>query len=279
MTRSLAGLTPNAASVRRPRSLWVTMRSKRPKSRFQVLVWRAVRRGSRSWAVKTSGRARVQQQRVGLGRGNPLQMEHVAVGEAKPGERERMLERLHGEPGPRRADPGREAVEAVVDHEAIGLRHGSEAEAGREQAHVSPGAGERSSERVVVRRRIGGRIGEHDVHRASLETPSSGLRRRPRPATQWCASCMTEAPVGGRSDDVRGGARPVSGARADRVPQRGHLRADLPADLRGGERRARARLPRGAQRRPELRARDGAARAGARAHRRARRRGATPGRR
>ena len=40
----------------RPRSLWVTMRSKRPKSRFQVLVWLAVRRGSRSCAVKTSGR-------------------------------------------------------------------------------------------------------------------------------------------------------------------------------------------------------------------------------
>ena len=56
MTRSFAALTPNASSVLRPRSLWVTMRSKRPKSRFQVLVWLAVRRGSRSWAVKTSGR-------------------------------------------------------------------------------------------------------------------------------------------------------------------------------------------------------------------------------
>jgi glycosyltransferase involved in cell wall biosynthesis len=56
ITRSRSGSTPNAASESRPRSEWTTTRSKRPNSARQRPARRAVRRGSRSCAVKTSGR-------------------------------------------------------------------------------------------------------------------------------------------------------------------------------------------------------------------------------
>ena len=92
---------------------------------------------------------RVQQEPVGLRRCDPLQMEQIAVGEPKPGKRQGVLERLQGEPCPRRAESGREAIEAVVDRESIGLRHGAEAEARREELHVNPPAGERAGKRVV----------------------------------------------------------------------------------------------------------------------------------
>ncbi len=55
ITRSFSSGTPNAASVSRPRSEWTTIRSKRPKARRQRPVFPAVRRGSRSCAVSTSG--------------------------------------------------------------------------------------------------------------------------------------------------------------------------------------------------------------------------------
>ena len=54
ITRRRSGST-SSASWSRPRSLCTTTRSKRPKSRRQSSRFAAVRRGSTSWAVNTSG--------------------------------------------------------------------------------------------------------------------------------------------------------------------------------------------------------------------------------
>ena len=62
---------------------------------------RVARRPAREQIVRREDEraARVEQQPVGLGRCDPLQVKQVAVGEAEPGKRQRMLERLHREPG------------------------------------------------------------------------------------------------------------------------------------------------------------------------------------
>ena len=49
-----------------------------------------------------------------------------------------MFQGLRREPAVTAAEPGREAVEAVVDGESGGGRHRPEAEPRREQPHVEP---------------------------------------------------------------------------------------------------------------------------------------------
>ena len=47
---------PSSVSVSRPCSLWTITRENRPRSFFHSSRFVAVRRGRRSWAVKTEGR-------------------------------------------------------------------------------------------------------------------------------------------------------------------------------------------------------------------------------
>ena len=174
MTRSLPGPTPNASSVLRPRSLWVTMRSKRPKSRFQVLVWLAVRRGSRSCAVKTSGRRVWSNSPSASGaathcRWSRSQSARPSRARANGCSRAFTASRTRDELTPLET---RYRLSSTV--KPSGVRHGSEAEGRREQAHIYAVPHERGGERVVVRRRVGGGIGDHDAHRPSLEAPDFG---------------------------------------------------------------------------------------------------------
>ena len=109
MTRSFAASTPKPASASRPRSEWTTMRSKRPNSRRQSRRRPAVRRGTRSCAVKTSGRARPEQER----RRAPARRATAGGGRPRgrreePAHPDRVLERLGRAPQPAR---GRCALE------------------------------------------------------------------------------------------------------------------------------------------------------------------------
>src|SRR3954470_19213308 len=76
-----------------------------------------------------------------------------------------MLRRLQGQPQARASEePRRQRVEALAARVAVGRRQLPEAEAGRRELDVDPGACERSGELVVVPRGERRWIGEQDAH-------------------------------------------------------------------------------------------------------------------
>ena len=142
-------------------------RSKRPNSRRQRRVLCAVRRGSRSCAVSTSG-ARVTEQparRAPARRATARGRRRPGCGE--PREPERVLERLQRQPQPRASEKARgERVEELAPPVAGRLGRVAEAEAGGDELDLGSGAGERRGELVVVRRRERGWVGDDDAHRS-----------------------------------------------------------------------------------------------------------------
>ena len=126
--------------------------------------------------------AGVEEQRVRLRRRDPLQVEHVAVGEPEPGKRDRMLESLHGEAAVPRVHPRRKPVEAFVDLEALCLGHRAVAKRRREETNVDAQPGERAREGVVVRRRVRRGVGEHDAHRRQRRVGEAPPARASRPS-------------------------------------------------------------------------------------------------
>ena len=108
-----------------------------------------------------------QQPRVGLRQRKPLDVDDVGRGRRKARQPERMLQHLQRQAQPRAAEePRRERIEELAAPVAVRLGDGAEAEARRDELDVGAGAGERGGERVVVRRREGGGIGDDDTHRS-----------------------------------------------------------------------------------------------------------------
>jgi hypothetical protein len=109
-----------------------------------------------------------QQSCVELGRRDPLHVQDVGRDSREPREAERMLEHLQRQPQARAAEePRRERVEELAPAVAVRLRHVAKAEAGGDELDLGPCPGQCGRERVVVRRREGGRIGDDDAHRSS----------------------------------------------------------------------------------------------------------------
>ncbi len=68
------------------------------------------------------GGAGAQQEPVELRRGEPLEVQDVGFASEQPAHRERVLDRLHGEPEVRPADPARAGVERLVELIPGGIR-------------------------------------------------------------------------------------------------------------------------------------------------------------
>ena len=132
--------------------------------------------------------ARVQQPGIDLRRGEPLEVDEIAVGGCEARERARVAERLRGETAVPGADPRREPVEAVVDGVPGRRGHGSEPKVGREQPDVDTLAHERRRERRIVRRRVGRGVGEHDAHRRPRRSARAEWARAVRVATTHAAA-------------------------------------------------------------------------------------------
>ncbi len=106
--------TPRSSSVSRPRSVCTTTRSNRPSSFRQRSRFPAVRRGSRSCAVKTAG-LRKRMRDVDLRQREPLDVEHVRSEPRERGGDAEMLDGLQRQPGARAAEHARgERVEALA---------------------------------------------------------------------------------------------------------------------------------------------------------------------
>ena len=96
--------------------------------------------------------ARAKQQRVCLGCGEPLEMEHIAISAEQARHPEGVLERLQRHPRPIRPDAGGEAIEALVQLVAVGRRSLPEPERRGDEVYLDPGARESRGQLVVVRR-------------------------------------------------------------------------------------------------------------------------------
>ena len=133
--------------------VWTTTPSKRSKRRRQRPVFEAVRRGSRSCAVKTSGARVPEKSGIELGRREPLHVDDVGRNAGEPHETERVLERLQRQPQSRALEePRRQRVEELSAPVPVGLGDGAEAKARGDEVDVGSRAGERRRELVVVRR-------------------------------------------------------------------------------------------------------------------------------
>ena len=166
--------TPSSASVSRPRSVWTTTRSNRASSRRQRSRRDAVRRGSRSCAVKTDG-ARNRRWTSACGSASHCRCRTSGRARASDAQHVEVLDRLQRQPQPRAPEePRRERVEPLAAPVAVRRRDVAEAEARRRELDVGAGAGERRGELVVVPRRERRRIGEQDAHRSSVDPCSSG---------------------------------------------------------------------------------------------------------
>ncbi len=166
ITASRSGATPNPASVARPRSECTTTRSNRAKSDLHVRVRRAVRRGSRSCAVKTSGVCVRSSARSTSGAASHWKCSTSAFVRDESAHPPRMLERAYREAQSTALDAARARVEGLLEPVAVGRGTGAESKRRRDEIHGRTGPRERRGELVVVRRSERGWIGEHDVHRA-----------------------------------------------------------------------------------------------------------------
>ena len=108
-----------------------------------------------------------EEPRVELGRGEPLQVHDVGGHPGKPRQAQWVLQRLHGQPQLRAAeDSRRERIEELAPPVAVRLRDVTEPEARGDELDLGARAGECRRERVVVRWREGGWIGDDDAHRS-----------------------------------------------------------------------------------------------------------------
>ena len=108
-----------------------------------------------------------EQPRVELGGGEPLQVHDVGGHPGEPRQAERVLEHLQRQAQPRAAEESRrERIEELAPAVAVRLRDVAEAEARGDELDLGARARERRRERVVVRRREGGWIGDDDAHRS-----------------------------------------------------------------------------------------------------------------
>ena len=115
--------------------------------------------------MSTDGQMRAEEERVELGRRQPLHVEHVRLDAAERGEPERMLRDLQRQAQRRTAeDARRDGVEDLPPRVSLRLGHVAKAEARRDELDLRSRPRERRSELVVVRRREGRRIGEQDAH-------------------------------------------------------------------------------------------------------------------
>ena len=181
MTRSRSSGTPKSASARRPRSECTTTRSQRPNSARQSVVFEAVRRGTMSCAVNTTGeRGRKSQRSASAApnhwtwRTSGFRVASLAIPTGCSSAF--TASRSRDEPHPRR-----DGIEPLAGRVSVRGRDGPEAEARRDELDVGARPRERGRERAVVRRRVGGRVGEDDAHAENLRclTPShnhAGLR-------------------------------------------------------------------------------------------------------
>ena len=112
-------------------------------------------------------RARSKEPAVGLGRAEPLQVQHVRLVRRELDHPEGVLQRFHREPGAGRAHSRRERIEPLARGVPLRPRDRAEPKARRHELHIRAGKRERFRERAVVRRRVRRGIGEQDAHRAS----------------------------------------------------------------------------------------------------------------
>jgi hypothetical protein len=106
---------------------------------------------------------------VDLRRGEPLEVSDVSVPAAQPGEPDRVLEQLHGDPEPGASKEARaHRVEQLASSVAVRLGRVAEAKRRRDELDLGAGARERRGKGVVVLRRKSRRVGEEDAHRGLL---------------------------------------------------------------------------------------------------------------
>jgi len=126
-------------------------------------------RPARQEIVRGEDRRRVwaEEHAVELG-DEPLHVQDVRASRPQRGEAERMLRDLERQPQGRASEePRRERVEELASPVAVGGGRLAEAEARRDELDVGARRRERGRERVVVRGRERGRIGEDDAHEGS----------------------------------------------------------------------------------------------------------------
>ena len=105
-----------------------------------------------------------EQPAVELGHSEPLHVDHVGLREREARHPERVLQRFDGQASAASAHARREWIEPLARRVAEGRRDLAETEARRHELDVDIRAGERRGERAVVRRRVGGRVGDDDTH-------------------------------------------------------------------------------------------------------------------
>ena len=106
-----------------------------------------------------------KQPRVHLREREPLNVDEIGRGRCKARKAERMLQHFQRQSQPGAAEePRGKRVEELTAPVAVRLGHGAEAEARGHEGDVGAGADECLRERVVVRRREGGGIGDDDAH-------------------------------------------------------------------------------------------------------------------
>ena len=108
--------------------------------------------------------ARPEEPAVGLGRSNPLDVQHVRLQRREARHPERVLECLHGESHAGRSHPRRDGVEPLLRSIPVRGGHRAEPEPRRHELHVHTRRREGGGQRAVVRRRIGRGIRKHDAH-------------------------------------------------------------------------------------------------------------------
>ena len=134
-------------------------------ARRQRAVFAAVRRGSRSCAVRTSGARWRSSHASSSGSASHCTWTTSAGVAARRASPSGCSSTFSGSAQPRAAEePGRERVEELPPPVAVRRGDGAEAEARGDELDLGARARERRGERVVVRRREGGRIGEDDAH-------------------------------------------------------------------------------------------------------------------
>ena len=181
MTWTLAAASPSRSmSWRRPYCECTTTASTRRSRRRWAASWPGRgSRGSRSWAVSTSGRSGSSRSST---HGSPSHWKWTTSAAAPRRARDSAACRARGrrslvarrsrEP----AAPRALAVEQLAHRVAVGGGHLAVGKAAGDELHLGAGAGQRRAQRVVIRGRERRRIDDRDAHRPN---PARG-RRGPR---------------------------------------------------------------------------------------------------
>ena len=109
--------------------------------------------------------ARAKEPCVQLGRCEPLHVQDVRAAQQEGGRSGQVLGRLEGQPEPGTAkQPRAERIERLAAAIAVRSRDVAEPKLRGDELDVRAGPRERGGQRVVVRGREGGRVGEDDAH-------------------------------------------------------------------------------------------------------------------